>query len=440
MIKKAFFVWTLLVLSLAGYSFETFKIVSPQSGSTVREKIVVKIPKKSMWPNSYVAFWLDDQFLGALKPVVTKAYHIYEFDSKALNLPDNYARLTAVLYAEDKDKRSQKKTTKAVTDAFIWINIDNKASLRFPAEGQHLQYRFHASKEQRYRYKEYVRSEGANAQPTQLVAHYNIAYIIQNIQNENAVMKIEASPLKGSKTIQVRSDKDIRKSDFIEPTRLTPIFMELTPSGREKVGFIPKRIDLSQDWKTSLHPERLDARYTPVFWPVFSEYLVQVGESFKGLLLADKRLLGQTGSKHLTREIPVNAVVEGLEWEMGHPCAKIRYQADFSEQNDPYTTTVSNKPFAFTSLEQIAWFDYKKGILVRLDLVQKGNFIPEKLVEKRQLEQNENDDEYKELKRTKSPRPGGAFSANISNESTKPESEGAVQQVIMHSSLVLHSH
>jgi hypothetical protein len=79
-----------------------FTIRRPPDGATVREKVRIEIPRASIRPGGFVAFYIDDKFQMALAPSeeaasLTKPF-TYLWDTKASATPDGAHTIRAVLY------------------------------------------------------------------------------------------------------------------------------------------------------------------------------------------------------------------------------------------------------------------------------------------------------------------------------------------------------
>jgi hypothetical protein len=78
-----------------------FTIRRPPDGATVREKVRIEIPRASIRPGGFVAFYIDDKFQVALAPTEggnqAKPF-TYLWDTKASNTPDGEHTIRAVLF------------------------------------------------------------------------------------------------------------------------------------------------------------------------------------------------------------------------------------------------------------------------------------------------------------------------------------------------------
>ena len=85
-----------------------FTIRRPQDGSTVREKVAITIPRASIKPGGFVAFYIDDKFVVAVPPNEdTTQPFTYTWDTKGGNVADGEHTLKAVLYEPSTGAKGQ---------------------------------------------------------------------------------------------------------------------------------------------------------------------------------------------------------------------------------------------------------------------------------------------------------------------------------------------
>src|ERR1051326_5556349 len=97
-----------------------FTIRRPPDGATVREKVRVEIPRASIKPGGFVAFYLDDKFHVALAPpdTETSARQPFTFvwDTKGSNIPAGDHPTRAVLFEPAAGAEATAVTEKATSE------------------------------------------------------------------------------------------------------------------------------------------------------------------------------------------------------------------------------------------------------------------------------------------------------------------------------------
>ena len=88
------------VAELAHAQGAPFTIRKPPDGATVREKVNIEIPRKSIGPGGFIAMYLDDKFYVAVPPDEKGLNRPFSFtwDTKGSGITDGPHTVRAVLY------------------------------------------------------------------------------------------------------------------------------------------------------------------------------------------------------------------------------------------------------------------------------------------------------------------------------------------------------
>ena len=83
----------------ASFAQAPFTIQRPRDSATVREKVTIQIPRSSIRPGGFVAFYIDDKFVVAVPPSedTTKPF-VYLWDTKGIGVSEGEHTLRAMLY------------------------------------------------------------------------------------------------------------------------------------------------------------------------------------------------------------------------------------------------------------------------------------------------------------------------------------------------------
>lgn len=133
-----------------------FTIVSPRNynpdtnAPMSRENVVIKFPKASIMPNSYVGIFLgktrgdqviEEKFVEAVVPSIEGDYAVYRLNTKGRKLADDMYTLRAVLYVDYSDRPRE------INQSQVNLRIGNQSSIKVPDDGLKLRYGFYRGRE-----------------------------------------------------------------------------------------------------------------------------------------------------------------------------------------------------------------------------------------------------------------------------------------------------
>ena len=376
-------VWSIIfggatVLAFAGQG--SFTIVRPFDGSKVRETIKVLMPKSSVPEAGYVGVFVNGEFREAFVPKPSKDGKYLEYALNTKDLNDGQYKLELKLYV---DYSSQ---PRIVDTSSVDIVVANKSSIEVPEGGLNLRYGFRPGTESVYRLQQRqvinVISEAdqkkSGDRPFQISEDgesIRLLYACDNAYaNGEGLIRMQVIPDKG---VNNREYAKLTASGEAGPKRyypadMAPIYMRITPTGREVFGSVPDYFGFDGN----LGGGNRFALFASFPLPVLPTKNVRPGDSWQAAF--------QFGALDLDKKNEVNTVVnsatargefKGVEWEQGHPCAVIKNSI---AQGTPVKTKVGSQMQDIAdrkvSVEETIWFamDIKKVVQYYRDITVEG--------------------------------------------------------------------
>ncbi len=328
--KRSIGCLSLLALATGAFAQANFTIVRPVDNARVREKVKIQFPKGSVPAGGYVGIFLNGQLIDAVVPQNSGKYSQYILDTKGRALPDSPSgkpdHLEAKLFV---DYNGQ---PRIVRTSSIDLNIANTASIRVPNSGFKLRYRFQPGTELVYRLtlrsaidtisEEENKRGGRPAELPLDSETVRMKYAVDNSYPDGSgLLRMQAMPTKG-KDYAILTAKASEGPKKYSSTDMAAIYMRLTPTGREIFGSIPSYWDLEG---TSGGGNRFSL-FAAFPLPSLPEKSVKPGDSwqtrFQNGKIDMEKLYGQTSV--IQGFGPARGEFVNVEWEMGHPCAKIK--------------------------------------------------------------------------------------------------------------------
>ena len=330
---------TLMAFAVGAFAQANFTIVRPVDNARVREKVKVQFPRGSVPPGGYVGIFLNGQLIDSMVPKGSGKYLTYILDTKGRGLPDSAPgkpdRLEAKLYVNYNDQ------PRIVSTSSRDVSIANVASIRIPNAGFKLRYRFQPGTELVYRLVQQVTvdtiSESQNklgGRPAELPLEYEtlrMKYAIDNAYpNGDGLVRMQAMPEKG-KDYAILTTANSQTPKKFRDNEMASIYMRLTSTGKEVFGSIPTWFGFEG---TNGAGNRTDL-YAAFPLPSLPEKSVRPGDSWQTRF--------QDGKIDLKKLHSQTSVVDGslargefvgVEWEMGHPCAKLHNSIAAGQRSD----------------------------------------------------------------------------------------------------------
>lgn len=323
---------SLLFLALAGLAAaqSAFTIVRPADGSKVRETVRLLFPLNSIPDGGYVGIYIGGKFVEATVPIKGANYLYYDIDTKARNLQDGPLQVEAVLFQDFGDR------PRIVDKSSVNLTIANSANIAVPDGGLNLKYKFKPGTQWVYKLTQRVAinnmSEARAGQMTKdsLLAGADVAEefrMLYSVEDSYAggegLIRLQAMPDKGKREMTVTTD-DSDEARTFQDYQMHPIYMRLKGNGVQVFGNIPRYFPLEgspgEGARTDLYAlfplPTLPAEPARPGRPWQSRF--QLGD-----VDLDDVFANDTNS--VVTPLVARAELVGVEWQNGHPCARIRH-------------------------------------------------------------------------------------------------------------------
>lgn len=347
-----------------------FTIVRPADGAKVRETVKVQIPKGSIPEGSYVGIYVGGKFVEATILNLVGKYYEYALDTKGKNIPDGPVTIKAVLYSDLGDR------PRVVDESSVQVNVANVASIPVPEDGFLLRYKFQPSTELPYTVTErtsistisenQARSGGRAAQLPLDADQFRLLYAIDNkYPGGDGLLRMQALPAKGKDYAIFRTVTEPEGAKYMD-YEMHPLYMRITNTGREVFGSVPMYVPLEG---TAGEPARTDL-FAVFPLPSLPEKRVKPGDAWQSRIHLGKLNLAELReTETLTSKVIARGELLGVEWEMGHPCAKIKYSIAAGQGGRTGRDALGDDR---VSLEQTVWFAMDRGLVLKsvLDLTR----------------------------------------------------------------------
>ncbi|RYG35701.1 hypothetical protein EON81_11920 [bacterium] len=358
---------TLAAAAAAAVAQAPFTLVRPLDGATVKEKVRILIPKGSVPSNGYVGFFLNGTLLEATKPPLKGKFYEYILDTKGRGIDDTEpgkpAKLEAVLYADSDDQ------PRIVDRSSVDINIFNRTRIpvKVPNSGISLRYGWKSGSENVYTIEQKTvvssitedqnRLGGRAAEFPEDGDKLRYLYAVDNVYgNGDALLRMQPLPLKNKDyAIVTLGGNDTSERRY--GSEMAPIYMRVNNVGSQLWGSVPPYIPS----ETSVAPGSQFDLVGSFPLPSLPTKSVRPGDAWQTRFqlgaLDPSRFYEQTS---VVRTFPARGEFVGLEWEMGHPCAKIRNSIAIG-QNSIEAAKLKKAGSQFTSdvkvsMEETVWF------------------------------------------------------------------------------------
>ncbi len=306
----------------------SFTIVRPADGSKVREKVRVLIPKNSIEPGAYVGVFLDGKFVEAVVPPVDGKdgkYRVYTLDTKGRNIQDGEMKLELVKYEGADPPRISDRSSVTVT-------VGNHMNINVPAGGIRLRYGFTPGQQMTYHIQEVEtlstlsglgnQNGGRAAQLPQSELSHRIMYAVDNTYgNGDALLRMQTIPDRGKDyaILAIVGEPEPRQ---IFDYQMQPVYMRVNKTGRPVFGAVPEYFGFSSGGAM----EGGEFVYGSWPLPVLPEKPVAPGSNWQSAYEMPVAVIQGKADEmsQVTQPFPARGEFVTAEWEMGHPCAKIR--------------------------------------------------------------------------------------------------------------------
>lgn len=352
---------------------QNFTIRRPLDGATVRETVPIRIPKKGIQDGSYIGIYVNDQFLEAILPPVVGEDYVYSLNTQARKLADGPAKIEAVLFVDNNGK------PQVVGRTSVNVKIDNYTSIKVPAEGIKLRYKFTPGAEKVYKFdfaQEVSMISQAQAQlngrPPIISSdetNIRILYATDNAYATKAgkegLLRLQMLPEKG-KDYALIVPPGQTETKRIDSEQMSPVYMRVTDVGREVFGNVP--VFFGVEGSNGAPPV---FEYYPILpLPVLPTKPVKVGDVWQATQLFANVEDRAFESNKLTIAIPARGELEGVTWFKGMPCAIVHTVIALGA-NDLKNMKNLNQIKGDASnvkLEGRIWFALDRGAVARMEV------------------------------------------------------------------------
>ncbi|QYK52300.1 MAG: hypothetical protein KF824_08520 [Fimbriimonadaceae bacterium] len=372
------------VLVAGAFAQGTFTIRRPADGSKVREVVNVRIPKNSIPEGGYLGILVNGKFLEAVVPDVEGDDYVYKLDTKKRRLADGPLTIEAVLYLY------REGAPMVLNRSSVNVTLDNSTSINASRpDGFKLRYKFTPGREYIYNRKDkstialisqaqaQLGSRAAEIELDEENVRYLIAHenVYKTANGTEGLIRMQALPDKGKDSAMLIVSGETTAKKYMD-FEMHPIFMRVTDTGREVFTSLPIYFPMEG---TSGEGARFDlfALFPIAVMPAKN---VEVGDKWQAAIpQPDLDLDNRNTKDKFVENLPGSAILEGVEWEQGVPCAKIRSELALGARDlknfgnfNGIEGEAQNIKF-----ESVQWFAIDRGIMIK----EEGRFTVEVLVE-----------------------------------------------------------
>ncbi|MBL8041099.1 MAG: hypothetical protein JNM04_07095 [Chthonomonas sp.] len=363
-----------IAMCAAALAQSSFTIRRPADGSTVREVVKIRIPKSSIGPGNYVGILVNGKLLEAVSPTAEQLDgkdFVYSLDTKGRQIADGPLKLEAVLYGIF-GAEGGGETHAIVNRSSVRVRLDNRTSLKAPAGGYHLRYKFNPGTNNVYKleYKQSisVMSEAQaklGGRPPELPQNSFTARYMYAVDNaypmpggrKDGLVRMQLLPVKGKDyaILPLAGDPEAKKR---YQEQFTTVYYRVSDTGREVFGRSPAYFGV--EGTEGPAPKILIYGVFPL--PLLPTRGVSQGDSWASGFVTSSPLtndLAEIYSKEKLSEIsPARGTIEAIEYERGMKCVRIRNTIATSQalSNDVQSES-----------EEVYWFSIDRGIIVKLE-------------------------------------------------------------------------
>jgi hypothetical protein len=354
-----------------------FTIVKPADGAKVREVVDVVMPRNSVPTGAFVGVQIDGRFVEAVVPALDEKAggQVYKMDTKKLGIADGEHTLRLSLYGNVGGKPT------IVENSEVKVVVANRADITIPSEGIVLAYKWregvHSVYDLTVSMDESQLSEARNrmggraSERALFEERLRILYACDDVKpGGDGLVRSQLLPYRGDGRdyLYITMPGDSAPSVQMKE-KFSPVYRILKPNGTEVYGDVPNYWGFfgTDGGKIEEHV----IAFIPL--PILPPDPQRIGDKWTGSIALPANSIAnvkESGKSYNT--IPASGVFEAVEWEMGRPCAKIRYELSFGERSgDAKQLTIAGREFTNNARQrwmQTFWLDLNGGRIVKSDL------------------------------------------------------------------------
>lgn len=339
----------LLSLSISVLAQSALRIARPVDGATIREIVNILVPVSSVPEGGFITCIVDGRYQCATDSMSEDGkYYVYRWDTKAVEVSpetgevkvrpsDGKHVISALVYGSDGKRTGQK--------ADITVYVKNNASADMPSNGLKLRYKSPVGSSNEY--------------------HFKYTEDIKSIEGATTLAKAMGEAVEGAEGTVARSveDKIYGDSVLVRQKLTDTLVLYYAGQGVPEPGFGAKslyHVEDSMGHVTYVMSSSSPGMPIGIDLPILPAKFVKIGDTWAGPMKVFKNALTGESAK-----INATSTLEGLEWEGGYPCAKIK--STFAGNiRLPYSTLIT-RPLELTGEEGFlatTYFAYKVGKVV----------------------------------------------------------------------------
>lgn len=368
---KRLLVLVLAVTAIGFASAQNFTIRRPADGSKVRETVMVRFPKNSVPPGGYVGIFINGKFLEAVVPETVGNELVYRLDSKARKIPDGKMTIEAVLYVDFQER------PRIVNRTSVEVTLDNTTSIKIPANGLSLSYKWPVGQEWVYDLtmrqtisfqSQSQRNMGRNAAEIETGEEkFRYMYgIDQTLSGGDAMIRMSPLPPKGKDYLYVATGSSAEPTKHLA-NELAPFYVRMSNKGRPKFASFPFYFPLEG---TTGEASTTDLLFLNPL-PVLPSQPIRPGRTWQTAFLNSAYNLDKIHEvDQMFKPVPLQGSIDAIEWEQGIPTAKIRHKLEIGDPSLRLGKVSGNSAAGTVQeLEETYWFDLSRGRVIRLERV-----------------------------------------------------------------------
>lgn len=335
----------LLALSVSAFGQGMMRIARPMDGATVREVVNVLVPASAVPEGGFITCIVDGRYQCATGDLSEDGrYYVYRWDTKAVEVSPE----TGEIKGRPKDGKhviivqayglDGKKTGQA---AQVTVYVKNDASADMPSSGLKLRYKSVPGSASRY--------------------HFKYLENIKSVEGATGLAKAIGDSVEGAEGVVTRSIEDKVYGDSVLVRQKLSKDLSFYYAGTQipQPNLLIKseyHVEDSTGHVTYVMPSSSPGVPIGVDMPILPSKAVKIGDSWVEPMKVFKYALTGESAK-----LNATSTLEGLEWEGGEPCAKIKTQFSGTVRL-PYVTLV-RRPLSITG-EATTYFAYRTGKLI----------------------------------------------------------------------------
>ncbi|KAL6968769.1 hypothetical protein U1Q18_052109 [Sarracenia purpurea var. burkii] len=153
--------------------------------------------------------------------------------------------------------------------------------------------------------------------------------VVNSIRQRRRLLRLQALPQKGKDYADLTASGDTQQKRYYD-TDMAPLYMRINSTGHEVFGALPAYIG----FEGSVGSANTGGLFAAFPLPTLPAKAVRPGDRWKSRFHdGDLKLENWVSMNSVVDKSPAVGEFVGVEWESGHPCAKIRNVIEAGEKN-----------------------------------------------------------------------------------------------------------